>query len=115
MKSPSEPLPLAPDECCAPIAQEPLGAENAETLANRMKALADPSRLRVLSLLAAQPSGELCVCDFTGPLGLSQGTVSHHVKVLLNAGLLMREKRDTHVYYRTAPGALSSLATLIST
>jgi ArsR family transcriptional regulator len=115
MKTPLSTLPLPLDECCAPLAQEPLDAESAETLATRMKALADPSRLRVLSLIATQPSGELCVCDFTAPLGLSQGTISHHVRVLLDAGLLMREKRGTNVYYRTAPGALASLATLIST
>ncbi len=107
--------PSEPEECCAPLAQEPLGARSSEELARRLKALADPARLRMLSLIAAQPSGEMCVCDLTEPLGLSQGTVSHHAKVLFNAGLLTRDKRDTHVWLGTVPGALSALATVIST
>jgi ArsR family transcriptional regulator len=102
------------EQCCEPIASGPLCDDCSEELARRLKALAEPSRLRILSMIAAQPSGEMCICDLEGPLGLTQGTVSHHVKVLFDAGLVWRQKRGTHVWLGMVPGALSALATIIS-
>ncbi|HEX5064548.1 MAG TPA: metalloregulator ArsR/SmtB family transcription factor [Myxococcota bacterium] len=86
--------------CCAPVLAGRLEAKQAEELAETFRALGDPGRLRLLSFLAAQPGGEACVCNLTGPLGLSQPTVSHHLKVLTEAGLLERERRATWIYYR---------------
>lgn len=86
--------------CCAPVLQGSLDAARAEGLARIFKALGDPGRLRLLSFLGAQPGGEACVCHLTEPLGLSQPTVSHHLKVLADAGLLERERRGTWMYYR---------------
>ena len=82
---------------------------DAETLAASLKALADPARLRLLSLLAANEGCESCVCDLVEPLGLSQPTVSHHLKVLVDAGLVSREKRGVWAYYALVPGALDSI------
>lgn len=86
-----------------------LGESEAEELAGLLKAVADPARLRLLSLIASAPTGETCVCDLTGPVGLSQPTVSHHLKVLVDTGLLSREQRGRWAYYRVVPGALESL------
>ena len=86
--------------CCSPVFQSRLDKAAAEELAATFRALADPGRLRLLSFIAAQPGAEACVCHLTGPVGLSQPTVSHHLKVLNDAGLLEREKRGTWVYYR---------------
>jgi ArsR family transcriptional regulator, arsenate/arsenite/antimonite-responsive transcriptional repressor len=110
-------LPLAPTAgaCCAPLVRAPLGAEAATTLATRLKAIADPARLRLLSLVAAHEGGEACVCDLVEPLGLSQPTVSHHLKVLVEAGLLTREKRGVWAYFTLVPDALDSLAAVLST
>jgi len=116
-------LPLAPratsldllDTCCEPLAREPLSAERSEHLAAVLKAIADPARLRLLSLVATDPSGELCTCDATEVLGLSQPTVSHHFKVLVEAGLLHREKRGVWAYYSPVPGALDWIAGLLAT
>lgn len=99
--------------CCPPLAQAPLSESDAEELAGRLKALADPVRLRLLSLVLA--SGESCVCDLTAPVGLSQPTVSHHLKVLADAGLLAREKRGKWAWYRVVPGSLGALAAVIAT
>ena len=96
--------------CCAPAAREAIGADEAERLARLLKAVADPARLRLVSLVAAHDDLEACVCDLTEPLGLSQPTVSHHLKVLVDAGILTRDKRGTWAYYRLVPGALGSLA-----
>jgi ArsR family transcriptional regulator len=101
--------------CCAPLTREAIGAENAEKLARSLKALADPARLRLISMVAAHQDAEACVCDLTEPLGLSQPTVSHHLKVLVDAGILARDKRGTWAYYRLVPGALDSLAQLLVT
>ncbi|RNE62118.1 ArsR/SmtB family transcription factor [Cryobacterium tepidiphilum] len=101
--------------CCAPLSRESLSPENAEALARSMKALADPARLRLVSLVAAHDGGEACVCDLIEPLGLSQPTVSHHLKILTEAGFLTRSKRGQWAYYRLAPGALDSLARLLVT
>jgi ArsR family transcriptional regulator len=86
--------------CCAPVLTGRLGAGQADELAGIFRALGDPGRLRLLSYLAAQPGGEACVCNLTEPLGLSQPTVSHHLKVLTEANLLERERRGTWIYYR---------------
>lgn len=95
--------------CCAPVMQRRLGKSAAEQLATAFKAIADPARLRLLSFIAAQPSGESCVCYLMKPLGLSQPTVSHHLKVMHDAGLLARERRGTWVYYRIVPEQLAAL------
>ncbi len=87
----------------------------AERLAGVLKALAEPTRLRLLSLVAAQPDGEACICDLTAPVGLSQPTVSHHMKVLTDAGLLTRDQRGKWAYYRLVPDALDTLAALLTT
>jgi ArsR family transcriptional regulator len=101
--------------CCAPATREPLSAEKAQTLARSLKAIADPARLRLVSIVAASGDGEVCVCDLTEPVGLSQPTVSHHLKVLVDAGILHREKRGTWAYFSLVPGALDSLAGMLST
>jgi ArsR family transcriptional regulator, arsenate/arsenite/antimonite-responsive transcriptional repressor len=106
---------LQPLECCEPLASAPLSAEGAERLVGVLKALADPARLRLLSLIQAREGGEACVCHLVEPLGLSQPTVSHHLKVLHDAGLLDREKRGVWVYYRVRPEALRALADLLVT
>jgi ArsR family transcriptional regulator len=95
--------------CCAPVLAGRLNKADAEQLASAFKAIADPTRLLVLSFIAAQPSGEACVCHFTGPLGLSQPTVSHHLKLLYDAGLVDRERRGAWVYYRIIPDRLVAL------
>jgi ArsR family transcriptional regulator len=91
--------------CCPPVVAAPLGAEEAERLAAALRVVAEPARLRLLSLLASCEGAEACVCDLTDPLGLTQPTVSHHLKVLHEAGIVAREKRGRWVYYRleTAP------------
>jgi ArsR family transcriptional regulator len=86
--------------CCAPVLTGRLEDAHADELATVFRALGDPGRLRLLSFLAAQPGGEACVCNLTEPLGLSQPTVSHHLKVLTEAGLLERERRANWMYYR---------------
>jgi ArsR family transcriptional regulator, arsenate/arsenite/antimonite-responsive transcriptional repressor len=99
---------------CAPLVREALTAEQATDLSRVLKAVADPARLRLLSLVAAHEGGEACVCDLTEPLGLSQPTVSHHLKVLVDAGLLTREKRGVWAWFRLVPGALDALAAVLS-
>ena len=101
--------------CCAPLAREPLSAQDAVALAHALKALADPTRLRLLSMVAAHEGGEACVCDLVEPLGLSQPTVSHHLKVLVEAGLLTRDKRGVWAYYALVPRALDRLAGVLTT
>lgn len=103
-------LPLTDvSSCSPPLVRTPMGQERAADLSLRFKALADPARLRLLSMIAAHESGEACVCDLTEPLGLSQPTVSHHLKVLREAGLVTGERRGTWVHYRLVPGALDAL------
>jgi ArsR family transcriptional regulator len=101
--------------CCAPLTGEPITADAASALAHTLKALADPARLRLLSLVAAHEGGEACVCDLTEPVGLTQPTVSHHLKVLVDAGLLSRDKRGVWAYYALVPGALDALADVLRT
>ena len=98
---------------CSPLLQEPIAAEEADQLAAALKVIADPARLRLLSLIQAQPGHEACVCHLTEPLGLSQPTVSHHLKVLLNAGLVEREQRGSWAYFRVVPDQLRALRELL--
>jgi ArsR family transcriptional regulator len=100
--------------CCAPVTAAPLGQAAAERLAAVLKALADPARLRLLSLIASRPGGEACVCELIEPLGLGQPTVSHHLRVLTGAGLLARDKRGVWAYYRLIPDALPALARILA-
>ena len=95
--------------CCPPVLQGRLSQAAAEQLAGAFKAIADPARLRLLSFIAAQPSGEACVCHLMKPLDIGQPTVSHHLKVMYDAGLLERERRGTWVYYRIVPERLMAL------
>ena len=97
----------------AAVGREPLSAEQADQVAPLLKALADPVRLRLMSLVASHPGGEACVCDLNDAFDLSQPTISHHLKVLHEAGLLDREKRGVWVYYRARTEALASLGALI--
>ena len=100
--------------CCAPLSAQPLTAEQAEQVAPLLKALADPVRLRLMSLVASHEGGEACVCDLSEAFDLTQPTISHHLKVLHECGLLDREKRGVWVYYRARTDALANLAALIS-
>ena len=86
----------------------------AERIAAALKALAEPTRIRLISLIAAHPDGETCVCDLTEPVGLSQPTVSHHLKTLVDAGFLTREQRTKWAYYRLVPGALAAVGDLLA-
>jgi ArsR family transcriptional regulator len=109
-------LELTPVEtvaCCSPLMKEALSAQASERIAPLLKALADPVRLRLLSLVASHADGEACVCDLQEAFDLSQPTISHHLKVLHEVGLLDRSKRGVWVYYRSRPEALADLATLL--
>src|SRR5258708_39956402 len=105
--------PASPAACCPPLSREPLWAEQAAQAAPLLKALAEPVRLRLMSLIASHPGGEACVCDLNDAFELSQPTISHHLKVLHEAGLLDRDKRGVWVYYRARTQALASLGLLI--
>ncbi len=100
-------------ECCTPLAREPLSADAANELAVVLKALAEPTRLRLLSLIQAHEGAEACVCELAAPIDLTQPTVSHHLKVLHDAGLVTRERRRTWVYYRAVPERLAALSHLL--
>jgi ArsR family transcriptional regulator, arsenate/arsenite/antimonite-responsive transcriptional repressor len=112
-KSLIELTPVESVACCAPLASEPLSAEQAEQIVPVVKALADPVRLRLLSLVASHQDGEACVCDLNDAFDLSQPTISHHLKVLHEAGLLDRAKRGVWVYYSVDADALAGLAALL--
>ena len=99
--------------CCSPLVDEPITREHAEQVAPLLKALADPVRLRLLSLVASHAQGEACVCDLHEAFNLSQPTISHHLKVLHETGLLERTKRGVWVYYRVRADVLADLAALI--
>jgi ArsR family transcriptional regulator len=107
-------LPPLADECCTTLLREPLTPNQAGDLAHILKALADPTRLRLVSMVAAHDGGEACVCDLTDPLGLTQPTISHHLKILVDAGIFTREKRGKWAYYALVPGALDALSTVFS-
>ncbi|MEZ5169131.1 MAG: metalloregulator ArsR/SmtB family transcription factor [Acidimicrobiia bacterium] len=104
----------SPGLCCAPIADAPLSEEEAAALSSALRALADPVRLRLLSLIAAHPGGEVCACELVDAVGRSQPTVSHHLKVLHEAGLLDRERRGTWIHYRIAPTRLAEVQRALS-
>ncbi len=97
------------EDCCPNLLQAPLSEGDARTLAAVFKVLGDPARLRLLSLIAATPGAEACVCDLTEPLALSQPTVSHHLKVLHDSGLLARERRGNWIYYGLRPEAIQTV------
>ncbi len=99
--------------CCSPLSRQPLSRDQAESVAPLLKALADPVRLRLMSLVASHAGGEACVCDLADAFDLSQPTISHHLKVLRECGLLDREKRGVWVYYRARTDALNDLGALI--
>jgi ArsR family transcriptional regulator len=105
----------AAPECCPSVLASPLDAKEASDLALGFTALADPVRLRVLSILAASPEGEVCVCDFVGPLGKSQPTISHHLKILSEAGLVQGDRRGKWVWYSLNRDRLASLRAAIDT
>jgi ArsR family transcriptional regulator len=113
MSKKRQPLPMAlldvPEECVPSILAAPLDESDAAELARGFAALADPARLRLFSLIAAQPEGEVCACALVEPLGRSQPTVSHHLRVLYEAGLVAREKRGTWVWYRPVPERVEAL------
>jgi ArsR family transcriptional regulator len=101
-------------DCCPSVLDAPLSEKEAAKLAKGFAALADPARLRLLSLIAAQDEGEVCACELVEPLGRSQPTVSHHLKVLREAGLVEGDKRGTWVWYRIVPDALADLQESLS-
>ncbi|KAB8184724.1 metalloregulator ArsR/SmtB family transcription factor [Nonomuraea phyllanthi] len=105
---------LANTQCCAPIAREPLAEADAAELATLLKAVADPVRLRLLSMIGSHAGGEACVCDLTGTFDLSAPTISHHLKVLRTAGLIDGERHGTWVYYRIIPEAVNQLGALFT-
>jgi ArsR family transcriptional regulator len=109
-------LPLIDDlaDCCSPVTGGVLDVVAADRLAHMFKALGDPTRVRLLSLIAAHEDGEACICDLTEPVGLSQPTVSHHMKQLVDAGLVTREQRGKWAYYRVVDETLNSLADALS-
>jgi ArsR family transcriptional regulator len=114
---PTQTLPLLTTDtaaCCPPLTGSVLEPVEAEALARVFKALGDPTRVRLLSLIAAHESGEACICDLTAPVGLSQPTVSHHMKQLADAGLVIREQRGKWAYYRIAPDRLNQLAVTLT-
>ncbi len=105
-------LPVA-EACCTPLLREPITASQAADLARLLKALADPTRLRLVSMVAAHEGGEACVCELTEPLGLTQPTISHHLRILVDAGIFTRDKRGVWAYYALVPSALDALAAVL--
>jgi ArsR family transcriptional regulator len=113
---PTTQLPIVTTEFavrCAPLTGDVISAEDAEQLARRFKALGDPTRVRLLSLIAAHGGGEACICDLIEPVGLSQPTVSHHMKQLADAGLVTRQQRGKWAYYRIVDDTFAALAAAI--
>jgi len=100
--------------CCAPLAAEVLGADDARMLSRQFAALADPVRLQLVSLLATAADGAVCACDLVEPVGKSQPTVSHHLKVLAEAGLVTSERRGRNIWYAVVPVALGALRTALA-
>jgi ArsR family transcriptional regulator len=108
------PLPVLTVPCCPPVTRAALSQADAEVMAGMFKALGDPVRLRLFSNVASSESGEACVCDIHD-VGVSQPTVSHHLKKLREAGLLESDRRGSWVYYRVAPGVLTAMAQMLAT
>ncbi|WSQ06820.1 metalloregulator ArsR/SmtB family transcription factor [Streptomyces sp. NBC_01231] len=102
------------DDCCPTLLTAPLDEETATGLARVFKALGDPVRLRLLSMIASRDGGEICVCDLTPAFDLSQPTISHHLKLLKQAGLIDSERRGTWVYYRLLPATTDRLAAVLT-
>lgn len=100
---------------CAPLVREPVSTRAAVELAATLKALSDPVRLRLFSIVASHRDGEVCVCDLSAGIAVTQPTVSHHLKTLKGAGLLASERRGSSVYYRVIPEALQRLSHLLGT
>ncbi|MDT0379324.1 metalloregulator ArsR/SmtB family transcription factor [Streptomyces sp. DSM 42041] len=113
-QEPASPFQDDPAGCCPGLLTAPLDADRAETLAKVFKALGDPVRLRLLSMIASRAGGEVCVCDLTPAFDLSQPTISHHLKLLKQAGLIDSERRGTWVYYRLLPQMTHQLAAILS-
>ena len=114
---PTKMLPMATSDlalCCVPLIGNVISTDDAEQLAQRFKALGDPTRVRLLSLIAAHDGGEACICDLIDPVGLSQPTVSHHLKQLADAGLVTREQRGKWAYYSLVKDALAALGAAIT-
>jgi ArsR family transcriptional regulator, arsenate/arsenite/antimonite-responsive transcriptional repressor len=107
--------PALAQACCTPLLREPITARQAAELARLLKALAEPTRLRLVSMVAAHEGGEACVCDLTEPLGLTQPTISHHLKILVDAGIFTRDKRGVWAYYALVPEAMDALSAILST
>lgn len=105
---------LQDDGCCTPLASEPLSAGQAADLARVLKALADPTRLRLVSMVAAHQNGEACVCELTDPLGLTQPTISHHLKILVDGGIFTRAQRGKWAYYAIVPARLNAIAAALT-
>ncbi|WP_425432281.1 ArsR/SmtB family transcription factor [Haloechinothrix alba] len=101
------------ESCYSPLVREPLSEEHARQLAGTLKAVAEPARLRLLSLIASRADGEACVCELTGAFDVSDATISHHLKVLREAGLIERERRGTWLYYRVCPETLRTIADVL--
>ena len=104
---------LDPIDCCTPVSAHSLDAPQAELLAHSFAALADPIRLRLLSFITSANGNEVCACDLVEPSGRSQPTVSHHMKILFEAGLVTREKRGLWVWYRPVPARLEALRKIL--
>lgn len=109
-----DPRPAAPELCCPPLLQAPLDEDDAAELAGLLKALADPVRLRLVSMVASAPTGEICACDLPEPLGRSQPTVSHHLSQLVRAGILKREQRGRWAWFRLRHERLAGLVAVLS-
>jgi ArsR family transcriptional regulator len=117
MSKPASPLALLDGDqppCCPPMATTPIPAETAVVLSPAFKALGDPIRLQLMSMIASAPGGEICVCDLTPAFEISGPTISHHLKVLREAGLVDAERRASWVYYRARPGLMRQLAALLT-
>jgi ArsR family transcriptional regulator, arsenate/arsenite/antimonite-responsive transcriptional repressor len=113
MTAPTTIAPALAEDCHAPLLREPLTRAQAAGLARTLKALADPTRLRLVSMVAAHYGGEACVCELTEPLGLTQPTISHHLKILVDAGIFTRDKRGVWAYYVLRPAAFQALAAVL--
>ncbi|WGD38527.1 metalloregulator ArsR/SmtB family transcription factor [Lysinibacter sp. HNR] len=100
--------------CCAPGAERVLNTTQADDLGRILKVISDPTRLRLLSMIAAADGGELCACDMPKPLGIKQPTVSHHLKIMTDSGILAREKRGVWAHYRVIPEVIDSLAFVLT-
>jgi ArsR family transcriptional regulator len=105
---------LVLEECCPTVLTAPLSEQRAQELAAELAAVADPVRLRLLSMLVSAPEGEVCVCEMVEPIGRSQPTVSHHLKILVDAGLIAGEKRGRWVWYRALPERMDYLRSVLA-